>query len=90
MVASLGSLLPAARAGSGGKRQMTDSKMVAVRRLLEAGTPPGDVAKNLGISVPTLHCSEVLPVATSLGQGLREAWSGPRWNLNLRSGHGPS
>jgi DNA invertase Pin-like site-specific DNA recombinase len=39
----------------GRKRQMTESKMVAARQLLEAGTPPRDVAKNLGVSVPTLY-----------------------------------
>ena len=34
---------------------MTDSKVVAARQLLQAGTPPKDVAKNLGVSVPTLY-----------------------------------
>ena len=39
----------------GRKRQMTDSKIKAARRLLAGGTPPRDVAKDLGISVPTLY-----------------------------------
>ena len=37
----------------GRKRTMTDSKIKAARRLLAAGTPPRDVAENLGVSVPT-------------------------------------
>ena len=39
----------------GRKRKMTDSKIVAARQLLATGTPPRDVAKNLGISIPTLY-----------------------------------
>ena len=39
----------------GRKRKMTDSKIVAARQLLASGTPPRDVAKNLGISIPTLY-----------------------------------
>jgi len=39
----------------GRKRRMTDSKIKAARRLLAAGTPPRDVAENLGVSVPTLY-----------------------------------
>jgi len=39
----------------GRKRQMTDSKIKAARRLLAGGTPPRDVAENLGVSVPTLY-----------------------------------
>jgi DNA invertase Pin-like site-specific DNA recombinase len=39
----------------GRKRTMTDSKSKAARRLLAAGTPPRDVAENLGVSVPTLY-----------------------------------
>lgn len=39
----------------GRKRAMTDSKIKAARRLLAAGTPPRDVAENLGVSVPTLY-----------------------------------
>jgi len=39
----------------GRKRQMTDSKVDAARQLLLAGTPPKDVAKNLGVSIPTLY-----------------------------------
>jgi DNA invertase Pin-like site-specific DNA recombinase len=39
----------------GRKRKMTDSKIVAARQLLNNGVPPRDVAKNLGISIPTLY-----------------------------------
>jgi DNA invertase Pin-like site-specific DNA recombinase len=39
----------------GRKRQMTDSKIVQARKLLANGVPPRDVAKNLGVSVPTLY-----------------------------------
>lgn len=39
----------------GRKRQMTDSKIEAAKKLLAGGVPPRDVAKNLGVSVPTLY-----------------------------------
>ena len=39
----------------GRKRQMTDSKIESVKKLLASGVPPRDVAKNLGVSVPTLY-----------------------------------
>ena len=39
----------------GRKRRMTDSKIKAARRLLAGGTPPRDVAEDLGVSVPTLY-----------------------------------
>ncbi len=39
----------------GRKRRMTDSKIKAARRLLAGGTPPRDVADNIGVSVPTLY-----------------------------------
>ncbi len=40
----------------GRKRQMTDSKIESAKKLLASGMPPRDVAKNLGVSVPTLYC----------------------------------
>jgi DNA invertase Pin-like site-specific DNA recombinase len=46
----------------GRKRRMTESKVEAARQLLTNGTPPKDVAKNLGVSVPTLY--RWLPAAT--------------------------
>jgi DNA invertase Pin-like site-specific DNA recombinase len=46
----------------GRKRRMTDSKVRAARRLLAGGTPPRDVAENLGVSVPTLY--RWLPAST--------------------------
>jgi DNA invertase Pin-like site-specific DNA recombinase len=39
----------------GRKREMTESKVESARQLLLAGTSPKDVAKNLGVSVPTLY-----------------------------------
>ena len=39
----------------GRKRQLTDSKIVSAKKLLADGVPPRDVAKNLGVSVPTLY-----------------------------------
>ena len=39
----------------GRKRQMTDSKIQAARKLLASGTPPCEVAQSLGVSVPTLY-----------------------------------
>ena len=39
----------------GRKRQMTDSKIESAKKLLATGIPPRDVAKNLGVSVPTLY-----------------------------------
>ena len=39
----------------GRKRRMTENKVKAARRLLADGTPPRDVAQNLGVSVPTLY-----------------------------------
>lgn len=41
----------------GRKRQMTDSKIASAKKLLTNGVPPRDVAKNLGVSVPTLYRS---------------------------------
>ncbi|MGY2743137.1 DNA invertase Pin-like site-specific DNA recombinase [Arthrobacter sp. UYCu723] len=34
---------------------MTDSKITSAKKLLADGTPPRDVARGLGISVPTLY-----------------------------------
>jgi len=39
----------------GRKRQMTDSKIKSAKKLLADGIPPRDVARNLGVSVPTLY-----------------------------------
>lgn len=39
----------------GRKRCMTESKVEAAKKLFEAGTLPKDIAKNLGVSVPTLY-----------------------------------
>ena len=39
----------------GRKRLMTESKVESARKLLVSGIPPGKVAKNLGVSLPTLY-----------------------------------
>ena len=39
----------------GRKPKMTQSKVNSARQLLSVGTPPKDVARNLGVSVPTLY-----------------------------------
>jgi len=39
----------------GRKRKMTDSKIESAKKLLATGVPVKDVAKNLGVSIPTLY-----------------------------------
>ncbi|MCG5531583.1 recombinase family protein [Halorhodospira halochloris] len=39
----------------GRKRKMTDSKIESAKKLLASGMPPQDVAKTLGVSIPTLY-----------------------------------
>ena len=39
----------------GRKRKMTDSKIASAKRLLQDGAPPREVAKDLGVSIPTLY-----------------------------------
>ena len=39
----------------GRKRLMTEKKLSAARKLLALGTPPREVAQNLGISLPTFY-----------------------------------
>ncbi len=39
----------------GRKPKMTGSKIESAKKLLDSGVPPKDVAKNLGVSVPTLY-----------------------------------
>ena len=39
----------------GRPRKMTPAKVDSARKLLNAGTPPRDVAETLGISIPTLY-----------------------------------
>jgi len=48
----------------GRKRQMTDSKIESAKKLLASGMPPKDVARNLGVSVPTLY--RWIPAAATL------------------------
>jgi len=47
----------ARRAGRtpGRRPKMTPSKIRSARTLLADGTPPREVAKNLGVSIPTLY-----------------------------------
>ncbi len=48
--------LPVATQGIRGPFQiMTDSKIESAKKLLASGVPPKDVAKNLGVSIPTLY-----------------------------------
>ena len=39
----------------GRKPKMTGSKIESAKKLLSSGIPPKDVAKNLGVSIPTLY-----------------------------------
>jgi DNA invertase Pin-like site-specific DNA recombinase len=39
----------------GRKPKMNDSKIESAKKLLASGIPPRDVAKNLGVSIPTLY-----------------------------------
>lgn len=39
----------------GRKRSMTTSKIDAAKKLINLGTPPKEVAKTIGVSVPTLY-----------------------------------
>ncbi len=39
----------------GRKPKMTASKIESAKKLLASGVPPKDVAKNLGVSIPTLY-----------------------------------
>lgn len=39
----------------GRKPKMTESKIESARKLLAKGVPPKDVAKDLGVSIPTLY-----------------------------------
>ena len=39
----------------GRKPKMTESKIESAKKLLASGIPPKDVAKNLGVSIPTLY-----------------------------------
>lgn len=47
---------------AGRKRQMTESKVEAAKKLLAQGVAPREVAKNLGVSVPTFY--RWLPAST--------------------------
>ena len=52
--AGLAAAKKAGRIG-GRKRRMTDSKITAARKLLAEGVAPRDVARDMGVSVPTLY-----------------------------------
>ena len=53
----------------GRKRKMTDSKINAAKQLLQHGTSPRDVARNLGVSIPTLY--RWLPASERMEQEAR-------------------
>jgi DNA invertase Pin-like site-specific DNA recombinase len=48
----------------GRQRQMTNSKIESAKKLLSSGLLPRDVAKNLGVSIPTLY--RWIPASASL------------------------
>jgi len=56
----------------GRKRKMTPSKIEVAKKLLSSGIPPKDVARNLGVSIPTLYrwipASELESISTLLEQ----------------------
>jgi len=54
---TLAGLAAARRLGrvGGRKRRMTDSKIASAKKLLATGASPREVAKDLGVSVPTLY-----------------------------------
>ena len=54
----------------GRKRKMTDSKISAAKRLLQDGTAPRKVAKDLGVSVPTLY--RWLPASAAIAGTVKE------------------
>ena len=43
---------------------MTDSKIKSAKKLLASGVPPKDVAKNLGVSTPTLYRPDLPSIST--------------------------
>ena len=53
----------------GRKRSMTSTKIDAAKKLMDAGTPPKEVAKTIGVSIPTLYrwlpASDRLSAATA-------------------------
>jgi DNA invertase Pin-like site-specific DNA recombinase len=57
----------------GRKRRMTDSKVLAARKLLASGTPPHEVAQNLGVSVPTLY--RWVPASSRDAMGCERRWT---------------
>jgi len=46
---------PGGRPSPDSQRRLPDSKIESAKNLLASGVPPKDVAKNLGVSVPTLY-----------------------------------
>jgi DNA invertase Pin-like site-specific DNA recombinase len=48
----------------GRKRKMTESKLQSAKKLLKSGVPAQEVARNLGVSIPTLY--RWVPAATLL------------------------
>ena len=54
----------------GRKRKMTDSKIGTAKRLLQDGARPRDVAKDLGVSIPTLY--RWLPASAAIVGTIKE------------------
>jgi DNA invertase Pin-like site-specific DNA recombinase len=59
----------------GRKPKMTDSKIESAKKLLASGVPPKDVAKNLGVSIPTLY--RWVPASRTLSVLYLMRWSLP-------------
>ncbi|MGJ3495289.1 recombinase family protein [Piscirickettsia salmonis] len=53
----------------GRKPKMTISKLEAAKKLLSTGVPPKDVARDLGVSVPTLY--RWIPASSAASQGVQ-------------------
>lgn len=68
---------------------MTDSKIESAKKLLASGVPPKDVAKNLGVSIPTLYAG-CQPLRTLSVRCFPFSETTPRWGVADRQYHHPS
>ena len=62
----------------GRKPKMTDSKIESAKKLLASGVPPKDVAKNLGVSIPTLRPLFIGLTLLFLGLAFRKLYLVPQ------------
>ena len=56
----------------GRKRLMTENKVVSAKKMLASGVLPKDVAKSLGVSVPTLY--RWIPASTNAQRALNSVF----------------